>query len=549
MNPSAECPRPGNHVLDIPSQLLWHVIFQESNKFPGMLQVDLSVKAFTIAYAFVLSWCQCASLREFDHSEQRYQCAVFSPALCPSHGITYGMAKSISMQGALKHIMEYVYNMSSLMSAADVQALADEQAGKAVDLITTCKVDPITSYEDGNAALLELQSGRCLWSADQKTKLAAAIRVKVEGTKARGSDQQDNHYSAEYMPEWIWDLIRSHCDINHVFEHVATHCVVKLKLRSPSEPTRRDLVAMCLAGRCVTPTVGESLNHIELMRKHFECARSIHQGVKGPAMYPSDPNLFLQSLAVKLEDADLPVASKVSKHALSLLVASTRCRKKKDEAAYSVKSERRIVKKQPQEELKSEDAVDHIARFVAGEIASPDVATLPGVAAVLRGCGPAPKDEPLPAPTDGAPSPAPMSDVPVVLPKPVGDLEELRSITAKKFAMGGVDLSDGSVVPPAKRPKPTGVVMARPAAATPSPVAMARPAAATPSGPSGCVMKKPAAVTPSCVVMAKPAAATPVLPKGWSYQLRSLKSGRRYPVWTSKTGKMFYSWKAVQRVV
>jgi hypothetical protein len=62
-------------------------------------------------------------------------------------------------------------------------------------------------------------------------------------------------------------------------------------------------------------------------------------------------------------------------------------------------------------------------------------------------------------------------------------------------------------------------------------------------------MKKPAAVTPSCVVMAKPAAATPVLPKGWSYQLRSLKSGRRYPVWTSKTGKMFYSWKAVQRVV
>ena len=182
-----------------------------------------------------------------------------------------------------------------------------------------------------------------------------------------------------------------------------------------------------------------------------------------------------------------------------------------------MKLERRIAKKQPQEELKSADAVGHIARFVAGEIASPDVATLPGVAAVLRGCGPAPKDEPHPVPTDGAPPPAPMSDVPVVLPKPVGDLEELRSITAKKFAMAGVDLSDGSVVPPAKRPKPTGGVMARPAAATPSPVAMARPAAATPSGPSGCVLKKPAAVTPSCVVMAKPAAAAPDLPKGWSY--------------------------------
>ena len=79
------------------------------------------------------------------------------------------MAKTISMQGALQHIMEYVYNMAALMPPTDVQALADEQAGKAVDLITTCKVDPITSYEDGDAALLELQSGRCLWSADQKS--------------------------------------------------------------------------------------------------------------------------------------------------------------------------------------------------------------------------------------------------------------------------------------------------------------------------------------------------------------------------------------------
>ena len=226
--------------------------------------------------------------------------------------------------------MGYVYNMAALLRPTGVQALADEQAGKAVDLITTCKVDPITSYEDGNAALLELQSGRCLWSADQKSELAAAIRVKVEGTKARGSDQQDNHYSAEYMPEWIWDLIKPHCDINHVFGHVATHCVVKLELRSPSELTRRDLVAMCLAGRCVTPTAKESLTNIELMRKHFECARSIHPGVKGPATYPSDPNLFLKSLAVKLGDADLPVASEVSKHALSLPVASTRCRMKKE---------------------------------------------------------------------------------------------------------------------------------------------------------------------------------------------------------------------------
>jgi len=221
---------------------------------------------------------------------------------------------------------------------------------------------------------------------------------------------------------------------------------------------------------------------------------------------------------------------------LSLLVANTRCRKKKEEALYSVQSERRIVKKQPQEELKSEDAVDHIARFVAGEIESRDVAALPGVAAVLRGCEPHPMSAPPLASVASPVSGVPVSDVPVMPPKPVGNLEELRSITAKKFAMGGVDLSDGSPVPPAKRLKPSGV-------------AMARPAAATPAGPSGGVMKKPAAAIPACVVMAKPAAATPDLPKGWSYQLRSLKSGRRYPVWTSKTGRQFYYWKAVERVV
>ena len=221
-----------------------------------------------------------------------------------------------------------------------------------------------------------------------------------------------------------------------------------------------------------------------------------------------------------------------------------------------MKSERRIVKKQPQEELKSEDAADHIARFVAGEIESRDVAALPGVAAVLRGCGPIPRDdEPHPMTPDGAPPLAPVaspvsgvtvSDVPVMPPKPVCNLEELRSLTAKKFALGGVDLCDGSLVPSAKRPKPDGVVMAR-------------PAAAIPSGPSGGVMKKAAAAIPACVVMAKPAAAcvvmakpaaaTPDLPKGWSYQLRSLNSGRRYPVWTSTTGKQFYSWKAAQRIV
>ena len=243
--------------------------------------------ALAIAYAFMLSWCQFVSLREFSLFQNSG-----SSALRPSRDFAEGMAETVSMQGALKHIMGYVCNMAALLSPTDVQSLADEQAGKAVDLITTCKVDPITAYEDGNAALLELQSGRCPWSAGQKSKLAASIRVEVEGTKARGSDQQDNQHSAEYMPEWIWDLIKSHCDINHVFEHVATHCVVKLKLRSPSEPTRRDLVAMCLAGRCVTPTVGEPTNHIELMRKHFDCARSIHPGAKGPAVYPSDPNLF-----------------------------------------------------------------------------------------------------------------------------------------------------------------------------------------------------------------------------------------------------------------
>lgn len=468
------------------------------------------------------------------------------------------MSKTISMQSAVKHIMGYVTGMSALLSDDDKSTLQAEQAAKAVALITSCKVDASAAYEDGNAALALMQGDGCPWSASQKSSIAAAIRLKVEGTRTKTSDQQDNEYTADYLPEWLWGLIKSHCNLDYAYEHIATYSVATMKLRNPSETTRRDLVALCFAARSMTPTNEEALNCIEKMRKHFDAARAIHPGVKGPATYPSDPAIFVASAGDSIADHDRPVPSKVSTHALSIAIAATKCRKAKDGAAsISVRPSTRASTKTQQVTLKKEDAVDHIARFVAGEIAAPNVADLPGALHVLHGGGV--KAEAASANLPPTSEPSVMSVKAEAAMKPetamsmksepahsaessVGNLDDLRQMTALKFAKLGVQLDgDGRATVDGKGKKAKGKKakakkpsMKRPAAALKRPAsAKARSA----DGPASA-KKRPAA--------AASAKKRPSMPKGWAHVSRATASGRIYPVWTSPKGKLFYSWKQVK---
>ena len=468
------------------------------------------------------------------------------------------MSKTISMQSAVKHIMGYVTGMSALLSDDDKSTLQAEQAAKAVALITSCKVDASAAYEDGNAALALMQGDGCPWSASQKSSIAAAIRLKVEGTRTKSSDQQDNEYIADYLPEWLWGLIKSHCNLDYAYEHIATYSVATMKLRNPSETTRRDLVALCFAARSMTPPNEEALNCIEKMRKHFDAARAIHPGVKGPATYPSDPAIFVASAGGSIADHDRPVPSKVSTHALSIAIAATKCRKAKDGAAsISVRPSTRASTKTQQVTLKKEDAVDHIARFVAGEIAAPNVADLPGALHVLHGGGVKAEAASANLPPTSEPSVMSVKAEAAMKPKTamsmksepahsaessVGNLDDLRQMTALKFAKLGVQLDgDGRATvdgngkkakgKKAKAKKPS---MKRPAAALKRPAsAKARSA----DGPASA-KKRPAA--------AASAKKRPSMPKGRAHVSRATASGRIYPVWTSPTGKLFYSWKQVK---
>ena len=93
------------------------------------------------------------------------------------------MAKTISMQVAIKNIIGYVSNMSLLLSDEEATALKKEQSGKAVALINNCKIDPTTAHGDGEEALTLLTDPGCPWSKEEKAPIVSAIRTKVEGIR------------------------------------------------------------------------------------------------------------------------------------------------------------------------------------------------------------------------------------------------------------------------------------------------------------------------------------------------------------------------------
>ncbi len=158
------------------------------------------------------------------------------------------MAKFVGMTSAVENILLYVKSMNALDPSVG-ESVAAEQAGKAVDIIRALKCDVATLYEDGNAALQLLAAAECPLDAGQRAQITAAIRLKIEGGKTKTGDQQENDYVHQYLPEWLWELTRSHAAMDHVFEHIATYCVTVLKMRNPSETARRDLVAVCLCAR------------------------------------------------------------------------------------------------------------------------------------------------------------------------------------------------------------------------------------------------------------------------------------------------------------
>ena len=473
------------------------------------------------------------------------------------------MAKTISMQVAIKNIIGYVSNMSLLLSDEEATALKKEQSGKAVALINNCKIDPTTAHGDGEEALTLLTDPGCPWSKEEKAPIVSAIRTKVEGIRQKSSDQQDINNVEDWYPEWIWDLAKSHCNVDNVFEHIAGYSVGTLKLRNPSEFARRDIVALVFAVREITPTSTDAMDHIEKIRRHFDAARTLHQGAKGPAVYPSDPAVFAR--AERLSSQDCPVPSKASKHALTATKLAVKCRKPKT-STVSVEPSVRAKGKQGQASLKEEDAMETLAGYVMGKIKTDDVMQLPGVARLLKGeqastasAATGVKSEPSGAATYEPLSPsvaAPSTETPSasVPASSVGDLEKLREMTRLKFEKLGMELDDegraiGNVGGKTSGKRRKTSVKKRPAA-------LKRPAAACSASDEdedesveseGDASPAPASKRP----LKRPASSQKQsLPKGWSFEMKVCQGGERsYPVWTSPSGKRVRSWTGVRKML
>ena len=197
------------------------------------------------------------------------------------------MSKTLSMRTALHSIMEYVATMVTLLDAGDATALKVEQAAKASAIIANCKVDANNIPDDGVAAIALLNGTSCPWSVDESAQIISAIRTNVEGHRQKTGDQQDIANIENWFPEWIWELARSHCNLDHVFEHMSSYSVTTLKLRNPSEICRRDMIALVFSLRQATPTVSEASDNIDKLRRHFEAARLLHSRPKGPSVYPA----------------------------------------------------------------------------------------------------------------------------------------------------------------------------------------------------------------------------------------------------------------------
>ena len=489
------------------------------------------------------------------------------------------MAKVISMQAALKNIIGYVSNMSKLLPDDEAETLQNEQAEKAVALIGNCKVDPNSMHGDGEEALALLSASDCPWSSDEKAPIIAAIRTKVEGMRKRGSsDQQEINNVEHWYPEWIWNLVKSHCHIDHVFEHCAAFTVNTLKCRNPSEGTRRDIVVLVLCARNITPTREDCVDYVDRVRRQFEAARTVHRNAKGPAVYPSDPSVF--ATANNLSPKDQPVTSKVTKQALAALKLVVKCRKERI-SSVTVAPTHRVRVKSLSANLEEQNPVDTLTNFVIGKIKAENLSDLPGVAKLLQHESSSSGSGQPATPLNGDPAcgsivvkterslsdasvHAPSAPRPSSAPRP-GSLEALRELTRLKFHKMGIDL-DAEGHAPATRARARSVKR-RPAAGMKRPAACAsssREAETSSSSEEETGSDEGSARTPKRSMKTKRTPKRSVkmkrsessarpggsLPKGWRFETKWCEGGKRsYPIWTSPKGKRVRSWTGVLRMV
>ena len=151
-------------------------------------------------------------------------------------------------------ILKYVYQRARSMTGDALERLIAAQCQTCVLHLRSASM----SYDDAHAILNLLGSDICVFTHEQVGQVSAVVDQKLAhtaplsgtcktSTTAHGPQQQTHNHLVHYMTEMMWAVINSHVHMNSKLEQCAQYFVNVLLLRHPSEPTRRDMVAIIRA--------------------------------------------------------------------------------------------------------------------------------------------------------------------------------------------------------------------------------------------------------------------------------------------------------------
>ena len=151
-------------------------------------------------------------------------------------------------------ILKYVQQRARSMTGDALERLIAAQCQACVLHLRSASM----SYDDAHAILNLLGSDTCVFTHEQVAQVSAVVDQKLAhtaplsgtsrtSTGAPDKRQQTHSHLVHYMTGMMWAVINSHVPMSSKLEQCAQYFVNVLLLRHPSEPTRRDMVAIIRA--------------------------------------------------------------------------------------------------------------------------------------------------------------------------------------------------------------------------------------------------------------------------------------------------------------
>ena len=160
----------------------------------------------------------------------------------------------------------------------------------------------------------------CPFTMEQRESISDAVQSKVDGedpaaviTNRPTCKEQEHLFLHEYLPQLLWDTIRSDDSLKNKFKHVVHFCVETLQLRNASPYTRRNLVALVHEASGLDKDPTESFTDFNTVTELFRLKRNEISGVQSLKTFSENPQQFISRYPGAYPDDKPPVKCPVSK--------------------------------------------------------------------------------------------------------------------------------------------------------------------------------------------------------------------------------------------